>query len=781
MMHDVDLSDLGAVPASAHKSLAGVHDVDLSDLGGMAIQSHANDSSMLGAAGRGAAGMIPLGEQAIAGASTLGSHKTYAEERQALRDQIQKDIDQQPEARLAGQVAGVAAPIIATAGLAAPESLAGAAAQGALVGGAYGAGNAVDTLASGGSGTQAAGDVALGAGVGALGGAAGEGLSGALGKLAGFTAPSAEEFTAGNTARVLRGTTRQVRNLPGKNPVTTLNALGDTMRDATVNGQPLVNALDRTPDMLQKFIDLQKQAGETIGNTIKAAKVEPMDVNDLISKIKPTRSFMSPDDTAHLNGVIDSVKQYADEQGKLPFDRLQQLKTDIGDQAFQGQGNDVLKGVYHTINDVQDAELDKLGAQIQKPEFDLAKKHYQLTSRAIPMLKMGVGKELTNKASLTVPGAALVTGHPIAAGLAFAKPRLEQIANGLAFKAGNTLPGIAANVANKAATTGGALTAAAQTSSPTDLHLNHPAMAPWRKLFITDPAAPKQMADGGMVEQQEPLTPGEIEKHNTVTDFTLSQRDPAYAEAKQKAADNPQAENEPQKMAQGGMVTPSGFPEPQESDNPPAGAEVPFEQRLLNNASTAAVGYGMGNLGATVAQKGYSMTKGLGEAGAIFPKGPVDLGSGVKVSPKALDEYVQSVKAFNGASAKDLKNLDYARELAHDKAALEALDNGATDLTKTRHHIGRFVEDVLGQPVQRYGEGGVVSQNGDNSMLSQMRDKVMGFKGLPGFGSTLPGLENIVQQQQEPVRSATPDEPFNQAMEEQLLALMAPRKKPNAQ
>lgn len=518
--------------------------IDLSSLGAVpAPPSPFEGSSALGAAARGALGMIPIGDQGYAGAASLINHSSYLEERNKLHQQVQQDIDSQPEARLAGQVAGVAAPVIATAGLAAPETLLGAAGQGAVFGGLAGAGKGIDTLASGGSGASAAGDIAIGAGAGAAGGVAGEALSGVLGKLAGFTAPTAEEFTAGNTARVLRGTTRQIRNLPGKNPVTTLNALGDTMREATVNGEPLVNALDRTPDMLQKFITLQKQSGQIIGDTIKTANVEPMDVNELITKLKPARSFMSPDDTAHLGSVVDSVKQYADEQGKLPFDRLQQLKTDIGEQAFKGQGNDVLKNAYHIINDVQDAELDKLGAQIQKPAFDLAKKQYQMTSRAIPMLKMGVGKELTNKASLTVPGAALVTGHPIAAGLAFAKPRLEQIANGLAFKAGNTLPGIAANVIDRAATTGGAVTAAAQIPSVTDLHLQHPAMAPWRQTFAQNAAKAKDA--------------GEVSKANAVTDFTLSQRDPAYAAAKQKASETPTATNEPTKMAEGGVVAPS--------------------------------------------------------------------------------------------------------------------------------------------------------------------------------------------------------------------------------
>lgn len=55
------------------------------------------------------------------------------------------------------------------------------------------------------------------------------------------------------------------------------------------------------------------------------------------------------------------------------------------------------------------------------------------------------------------------------------------------------------------------------------------------------------------------------------------------------------------------------------------GLESPIEQRILENLSIAAGGYGAGNAGARVAQalvqNGLPMMQSLGQAGAIFPEG----------------------------------------------------------------------------------------------------------------------------------------------------------------
>ena len=72
------------------------------------------------------------------------------------------------------------------------------------------------------------------------------------------------------------------------------------------------------------------------------------------------------------------------------------------------------------------------------------------------------------------------------------------------------------------------------------------------------------------------------------------------------------------------------------------GLESPFGQRLLENAAIAAGGYGMGQLGGTVAQvlasRGVPAMQALGEAGAIFPEGTSLIGR-----PKAEIQELQEL------------------------------------------------------------------------------------------------------------------------------------------
>ncbi len=84
-------------------------------------------------------------------------------------------------------------------------------------------------------------------------------------------------------------------------------------------------------------------------------------------------------------------------------------------------------------------------------------------------------------------------------------------------------------------------TQASTTANPTSINVNHPALAPWKATFDKNAATAKDT--------------GEIQKSQAITDFVLSQRDPAYAAAKQKMSDNPTESNqEPTKMAEGGVV-----------------------------------------------------------------------------------------------------------------------------------------------------------------------------------------------------------------------------------
>lgn len=564
------------------------------------------DVSSLGSFGRGAAGMIPLGEQAYAGVAGLAEHKPYLQERQELNQEIGADKEQNPGARLAGQAAGVVAPIVATAGLAAPETLLGAAGQGALFGGAYGAGNAIDTLASGGSGTQAAGDVALGAGVGAAGGAGGSLVGkflGGLGRKAAMTGaresaetaepilakatseaakpelstaglsgkaqmppeaippvstppaveappagqakqgffPSMDELKAETLAGVLGGSPRQIRAMPGKDLVKTMNHMGDVIKEHAGSAEPLIVPGDRYSDRLDRFSGWQSQNGKTIGDIIDRANVPPVNTQPLIESLQESAKFAGLDESARLQKVIDRIKAYSEKDktpSSLGFGRLHQLKGEIGDEAFNGQGSRVLQNAYHVISDMQDDFLEKGVTAADKTAFAKAKEAYQVASRAVPMLRMATARSLAKGySSYGTPLAALVTGHPVDALSHLLKEPLSRAANAVAFSS----PDIGAKIGSVPALAGARVATKLEGMVPTDVHLQHPAMAPWREMFQKNAAKAKDQ--------------GEISKANAVTDFTLSQRDPAYAKAKQTASEAPQAPDEPKKMAEGGIVS----------------------------------------------------------------------------------------------------------------------------------------------------------------------------------------------------------------------------------
>lgn len=542
------------------------------------------DVSSLGSFGRGLTGMLPLGEQAYAGIAGLAEHKPYQQERQELNQEIAADKEQNPGARLAGQAVGVAAPIIATVGLAAPETLGAAALQGAGFGGAYGAGNAIDTLASGGSGAQAAGDVALGAGLGAAGAAGGSlagKLIGGLGRKAIMTGtreaggaepilakaasealpdaaapleaaatkaaipeapiagqmkqglfPSTDELKAETLAGVLGGSPRQIRNMPGKDIVHTMNHMGDVIKEHAGSAEPLIVPGDRYSDRLDRFTQWQGSNGKTIGDIIDRANVPPINTQPLIENLQESSKFAGLDDSARIQKVIDRIKAYSEKDktpSSLGFKRLHQLKGELGDEAFNGQGSRPLQNAYHIISDMQDDLLEKGVTSGDHASFTKAKEAYQVASRAVPMLRMATARSLAKGySSYGTPLAALVTGHPVEALGHLLKEPLSRAANAVAFSA----PDIGAKV--------GSVPSGVGARVATDLHLDHPAMAPWKAVFEKNAAAAKD--------------PSEVAKAHAVTDFTLSQRDPEYAAAKMKASEARQMGEEPTKMAKGGVV-----------------------------------------------------------------------------------------------------------------------------------------------------------------------------------------------------------------------------------
>src|SRR5258708_5597708 len=283
----LDFSGLQATPAqSGH--------LDFSALGGIppvAAPAEEDTSFALGAAGRGAFGMLPPGKQAYAAVAGAAENKPYTQERQEVEKEIEADIANHPLARLGGQAAGVVAPALITGGASLPG---GALTEGALMGTGFGAGNAIDTLASGGSGTKALGDVALGAAAGTAGGALGNVAGKVLSTVTKPFVPSQDELFAESVAKLLGGTTRQIRALPGKNPTETLVKIGEKMVKARINGEPLVAFTDRLPARLDKFLQFQDQMGQTIGDTIKNSGVEPLMIKPITEELKSTLKFATP-------------------------------------------------------------------------------------------------------------------------------------------------------------------------------------------------------------------------------------------------------------------------------------------------------------------------------------------------------------------------------------------------------------------------------------------------------------------------------------------------------
>src|SRR5271169_1386322 len=126
----IDFSSIGATPAHTGK-------IDFSAIGGVPAVGQdepTDETTVLGAAGRGAVSMLPLGNQAYSAIAGAAEKEPYLQERQELEKETKADIANHPIARVAGQAAGIAAPALVTGGSSAPESLLGAVGQGAGIG-----------------------------------------------------------------------------------------------------------------------------------------------------------------------------------------------------------------------------------------------------------------------------------------------------------------------------------------------------------------------------------------------------------------------------------------------------------------------------------------------------------------------------------------------------------------------------------------------------------------------------------------------------------------------
>lgn len=578
----IDFSSVEGSPAKSGK-------IDFSSVGGTpaADQAEPEDTTTtLGAAGRGAVGMLPLGEQGYAATVAATENKPYLKARQELDQEIAADKENHPVARVAGQTAGVVAPALLTGGASAPESLAAAAGEGAALGGGFGAGNAIDTLAKGGSNTQAAIDVGLGAATGAAGGAAGSKLGGLFSKGASTLEDTALEKSL------------EAMHISPK-------VLGNMTPEKYLESQSMVNQLGLakagTPaDMLGKAqtaldgfgakIGAVGDQADAMGLTLKDPSVVARPIGD---KMADLTGMSDPDAVAAMNKYKAGYATLQALSNKypsgIPWDELQRLKSGYGNIAFKSGevASQPAADVYFALKDGMQSIADSAQANPDLGQ-DLkdSLKGYNLLSPIVDGLKSRVGaaragQEGGGLGSMIVGGAMLPSrtfmGARIIARGAGSIPA-ETVAKGATAAAGtlsgiaNALPAAGAQTAaaatppvpvqqnisktmpiNSQSSSGTPPTAPAKVQA-TGPNLDHPALAAWKPVFQRN-----------AVHAQDA---GEVEKANAVTDFTLSQRDPAYAAAKQKAADDPAEDaQEPEKMADGGTVLARSTAPPGDSFN----------------------------------------------------------------------------------------------------------------------------------------------------------------------------------------------------------------------
>lgn len=626
----IDFSDLQGTPAQPDH-------VDFSDLGAIpALHQDTpaeEETTSLGAAGRGAVGMIPLGEQAYSAVSGVVNKKPYLASREELEKQIEADKLNHLLARTAGQAAGIAAPALLTGGASAPATLAEAAGEGALVGGGFGVGNAIDTLASGGSGAQAAGDVALGTALGAGGGTLGKKIAG----IAEEAVPGIEKFAAKKAAQGVGLGSGELGHMTEEELVNT---------GKTLMAKGIVKQGASTQEMFDTAKALRETAGERIGQIGKQAKelglttdVKPI-LSALEEKFKAADALANPDERKaavfYKRGMADILtmarqnmpETLADVHGApvpndITFDQLQRLKKSYGNSAFENGmvKNSAAADVYSQLSKGQKSIVERIRDNPSLPaELKDAMHDYSTLHPVVEGLQDVLGREragnmpakgfgMVGKLVGQLPGqnkpainaltslGLMGAGHPMwAIGAATATLQNPRAMSNLAQGTARAIPEVAEKLPTVFSQMSGlevphgvnhftehavehgvhhttehaiqqnmgetkplhgemAAAASPEKTPATAVNISHPALAPWKHMFDKNAAHAKDE--------------GERKKSQAVTDFILSQRDPLYVAAKQKASDEPisEASQSPAKMAEGGAVPARSTQKPKEQFN----------------------------------------------------------------------------------------------------------------------------------------------------------------------------------------------------------------------
>jgi hypothetical protein len=549
-------------------------------------------TTALGAAGRGVVSTLPLGNQAYSAIAGIAQNEPYLQERKELEKETKSDIANNELARLAGQVAGFAAPALLTGGASAPASLGEAATQGAVMGAGFGAGNAIDTLAGGGSGTQAAGQLVLGAGLGAAGGAAGQKIGSALES----SIPSIEDYAAKKSIQGVGLGSEELGNMTPEARI----ALGKSLIAKKIVGPGMSKQ-----QMLDAANNELQNAGETIGAVgDKATELglttdtKPM-LDALGEKYNAASQLANPDEVRNANfykrGMADIIGM-ANRNGAervapdivteqpasfVTFGQLQQLKKSYGSSAFINGTvkNPAAADVYSQLSGAQKAIVSKA---IDNPDLPTqlrdAMATYSQLHPVVDGLRDLVGREaagnlpaggfgMIGKLVGQIPGednpvinvltslGLLGAGHSMAAlGASTATLQNANAMSSGAQSLANHIPSIASKLPMLGAQFGGTVaqnmgeekTVPTSTTSPSPTEgrpdietlLNHPALAKYKPGFVQNAARAKD--------------PAEVQKANAVQDYKNSQTIPGYAADKDKAASEPVSDTN--NMADGGIV-----------------------------------------------------------------------------------------------------------------------------------------------------------------------------------------------------------------------------------
>ncbi len=382
--------------------------------------------SPMESAGRAFVRNFPMAQQAaaaIAPINPLSDKSNYSDELQHLSEAAEQGKEQNPISYGAGAVAGSLAPMAIPVagealGLAGPalEAAGGAGVAGGALTGATQAVSDTNLVKNPG---QAAGQAALGAGVGGIIGKIGNGIR--------AIAPSEDALGASMTGTGLGFNARGAQRLmSGANPEADVATLGKWANTTmTPEGKALAEYV-RPGEKLKALGDIHDAAGKEIGAVLdKVAPGASLPKATLTKDLYPLADeleTLAPKEHSDVMGVINKINKLSD-QGRLDLPALNKIKSFVGAASAD---NPTMQRVYGALSDSVNNVIDEYGRVIGDPAdraaFDAARTNYRNSSQLLPILRKAEGREIAqgplgNSGLLGMIGGAgaLAAGHPVGA------------------------------------------------------------------------------------------------------------------------------------------------------------------------------------------------------------------------------------------------------------------------------------------------------------------------------------------------------------------------------